>query len=255
MVVRRVPIRQSGPDSHERDRVNAYRWALAWRGPTEGGRQPGSAVADTDGRGGARPPRHPAAQSSGGDQTERRRRVTDTVRDAKLVQYLNEAYGKEKELEIALEAHIGMTTRKAYLKRLRKHLTETRDHARRLERRIKRISGEGPGRVQTIAGQAASQAMALAEGPLHAVRGTGEAEKMLKNAKTEYFNEHEEIATYTTIEALAEALKDADTAELARSIRRDERRMARFLEGQIAQLARAVVREEVPASERRSPRR
>ena len=27
---------------------------------------------------------------------------------------------------------------------------------------------------------------------------------MLKNAKTEYFNEHEEIATYSAIEALAE---------------------------------------------------
>ena len=36
------------------------------------------------------------------------------------------------------------------------------------------------------------------------VRGVGEAEKMLKNAKTEYFNEHEEIATYTAIETLAE---------------------------------------------------
>ena len=30
------------------------------------------------------------------------------ARDGKLVQYLNEAYGKEKELEIALESHIKM---------------------------------------------------------------------------------------------------------------------------------------------------
>ena len=30
------------------------------------------------------------------------------IRDAKLIQYLNEAYGKEKELETALEAHIRM---------------------------------------------------------------------------------------------------------------------------------------------------
>ncbi len=28
------------------------------------------------------------------------------AREAKLIQYLNEAYGKEKELETALQAHI-----------------------------------------------------------------------------------------------------------------------------------------------------
>jgi ferritin-like metal-binding protein YciE len=176
--------------------------------------------------------------------------MAETARDTKLLQYLNEAYGKERELETALQAHIGMTTKKPYARRLREHLTETKDHARQLERRIKSIGGHGPARVQSVAGQAVGQAKSLAKGPLHMVRGTGEAEKMLKNAKTEYFNEHEEIATYTAIETLAESLSDADTAKMARSIRRDEERMARFLERQIPQLAKAVVREEVPAAER-----
>jgi ferritin-like metal-binding protein YciE len=176
--------------------------------------------------------------------------MTETVRTAKLLQYLNEAYGKERELEIALQAHLGMTTRKPYAKRLRQHLTETKAHARQIERRIRQIGGDGPARVQTIAGRAASQAASLAKGPLHVVRGTGEAEKMLKNAKTEYFSEHEEIATYTSIETLAEGLNDAETAKLARSIRREEERMARYLEGQIPTLTKAVIREEVPAPER-----
>ena len=39
------------------------------------------------------------------------------ARDAKLVQYLNEAYGKERHLEQALEAHIGLTTKATYRKR------------------------------------------------------------------------------------------------------------------------------------------
>ena len=73
---------------------------------------------------------------------------------------------------------------------------------------------------------------------------------MLKNAKTEYFNEFEEIATYTGIEALAEAVGDAETAKLARGIRQDEERMARFLERQIPVLAKVVAREEIPAAER-----
>jgi ferritin-like metal-binding protein YciE len=64
-------------------------------------------------------------------------------------------------------------------------------------------------------------------------QGQLENEKMLKNAKTEYFNEHEEIATYTAIETLATELDDRETAKMAREIRRDEERMAKFLEKQI----------------------
>src|SRR4051794_26751806 len=68
-----------------------------------------------------------------------------TTRDMKIVQYLNEAYGKEKELETALEAHISMTTKPAYKKRLRDHLKETKGHARTVERRIKQLGGEPAG--------------------------------------------------------------------------------------------------------------
>ena len=45
-----------------------------------------------------------------------------STRDAKLIQYLNEAYGKEKELETALQAHIKMAKRPPYKKRLQDHL-------------------------------------------------------------------------------------------------------------------------------------
>ena len=178
--------------------------------------------------------------------------MTDTIKQAKVVQYLSEAYAKERELETALEAHIAMTTRAPYKKRLREHLKETKSHSRELERRIKKIGGGGPQLIEKIAGPALGKAKSLAKGPLHTVRGTGDAEKMLKNAKTEYFNEHEEIATYTAIETLAEAVGDDETAKLARSIRRDEERMATYLAKQIPVLTKAVVSEEVPAAERRS---
>jgi ferritin-like metal-binding protein YciE len=172
-----------------------------------------------------------------------------TTRDAKLIQYLNEAYGKEKELETALEAHIGLTTRDSYKKRLKEHLTETKRHARTLERRIKKLGGDAG---TSTAASAVTKGVALAKGPLHALRGTGEAEKMLKNAKTEYWNEHEEIASYTAIETLAESVGDQETAKLARDIRREEEKMARYLERLIPSLAKAVAKDEVPASERRS---
>jgi ferritin-like metal-binding protein YciE len=187
-----------------------------------------------------------------------------TARDAKLIQYLNEAYGKEKELVIALEAHIAMTTRMPYKKRLREHLKETRAHARAVERRIKQLGGKAeagppvpdaaPDGVAAAAAkvtEVASKGLAAAKGPLHMIRGTGEAEKMLKNAKSEYWNEFEEIATYYAIETVADSVGDKETASLAKSIRREEERMARFLEKQIPTLAKAVVQEEIPAAERR----
>jgi ferritin-like metal-binding protein YciE len=185
------------------------------------------------------------------------------ARDTKLIQYLNEAYGKEKELETALQAHIAMTTKAPYKKRLQEHLRETKGHAREVKRRIKELGGKaeagpissGPDVVVEAATgltAVASKAVAAAQGPLHAIRGTGMAEKMLKNARTEYHNEFEEIGFYASIESLAETVGDKDTAKLARSIRREEERMAKFLEKQIEQLAKAVAREEIPAAERRN---
>ncbi|HVY96030.1 MAG TPA: DUF892 family protein, partial [Solirubrobacterales bacterium] len=156
-------------------------------------------------------------------------------RDAKLVQYLSEAYGKEKELEVALESHIAMTTRDPYKKRLKAHLKETKAHAKAVERRIKKLGGGGQ-LTQNLAGKL----KAASKGPMHMVRGSGEQEKMLKNAKTEYFNEHEEIATYLAIETLAAKVGDAETEKLARGIRREEERMAKFLEGQVKALSGAV---------------
>ena len=168
-------------------------------------------------------------------------------RDAKLVQYLSEAYGKERELEAALQAHISMAEKGPYKKRLQQHLKETKQHAKQVERRIKKLGGGG----QTLQG-AVGRVAAMAKGPLHAIRGDSEAEKLLKNAKTEYWNEHEEIATYLGIETLAEKVGDAETAKLAKAIRREEERMAGFLLGQIKQLTGAVVRSDIPAAQRRA---
>ncbi len=186
-------------------------------------------------------------------------------REAKLIQYLNEAYGKEQELVTALQAHISLTSRDAYKKRLKDHLKETKAQAKGLERRIKQLGGKaekidlpGPdaiGGAASMAQSAAQKAMAAAKGPLHAIRGTGEAEKMLKNAKTEFWNEAEEIANYHAIETLAEAVGDRDTAKLAREFRRQEERMAKFLEKTIASLTKEVVRDEIPASQRNGGKR
>jgi ferritin-like metal-binding protein YciE len=180
-----------------------------------------------------------------------------TSRDVKLIQYLNEAYGKEKELEVALQAHIKMAGgRVTYKRRLQDHLKETKAQSKGLERRIKQLGGkanvsvlpEPAGKVTA----AAAKAVSAAKGPVHALRGTGEGEKLLKNAKTELWNEYEEIGNYVAIEALAEAVGDRETAKLAREYRRQEERMANFLVKLLPQLSKAVATEEIPAAERRT---
>jgi ferritin-like metal-binding protein YciE len=168
-------------------------------------------------------------------------------RDAKLIQYLSEAYGKERELEMALQADIAMTSKATYKKRLKEHLKETKAHAKALDKRIKKLGGGG----QTVA-SLVGKATAMAKAPIHMVRGSGEQEKLLKNAKTQFTAEQEEISTYLAIEVFATNVGDSETAKLARGIRREEQMMAKFLEGEIKELASATALDEVPANLRRS---
>jgi ferritin-like metal-binding protein YciE len=168
-------------------------------------------------------------------------------RDAKLIQYMSEAYGKERELEVALQVDIAMTAKAPYAKRLKQHLKETKSHAKALDKRIRKLGGGGQ-TVQSLVGKAT----AAAKGPLHVVRGDGQQEKMLKNAKTQFTAENEEISTYLALEVFATKVGDSETAKLARDIRKDEERMAKFLQREIRQLAGATALDEVPARLRRS---
>ena len=186
--------------------------------------------------------------------------MADTpTRDAKLVQFLNEAYAKEKQLETSLEAHVEVTTHDDYAKRLKDHLKETKSHATQLSRRIKQLGGtpatvsvpgpDGVGKLaQNVAGKV-EQAKAATQGPLHTVRREGEQEKMLHNARVEYADEAQEIATYTVIDSLATAVGDKETAKLARDIRRDEERMQKFLSDLLPELSAGVAHDEIPISE------
>jgi ferritin-like metal-binding protein YciE len=181
------------------------------------------------------------------------------TRDTKLVQFLNEAYAKEKQLETSLQAHVEVTSRDDYAKRLKDHLKVTKSHATKVARRIKQLDGnpetvsipgpEGLGRMAENVAEKLGKAKAAAQGPLHTVRGTGEQEQMLHNARAEYADEADEIATYLVIESLATAMGDKDTAKLARDIRRDEERMQKFLADLMPELTAGVVHDEIPVSE------
>ena len=183
-------------------------------------------------------------------------------RDAKLVQWLNEAHAKEAELEADLTAHIALTEKQSYKKRLQQHLKETRDHKRRVASRVKKLGGSAtsgpslPG-VPNVVGEAAGKAVAAVKGQVGTARATvtEQAETHMRNAQEELREEHVEIAIYTRLEVFAGEVGDRETAQLARGIRRDEDRMAKFLDSELRRLVKDVVKAEVPASQRPSRRR
>jgi ferritin-like metal-binding protein YciE len=179
------------------------------------------------------------------------------ARDAKLVQFLNEAHAKEAELEADLTAHINLTQKAPYKKRLQQHLKETRDHKRRVAQRIKQLGGQAtqgvraPG-VPDAVGELAGKGVAAVKGQIGMARAalTEQAETHLRNAREELREEYVEIGTYTAIEALSNEVGDRDTAKLAREIRRDEQKTADYLERLIPQLIKDVVKNEIPRDQR-----
>jgi len=182
-------------------------------------------------------------------------------RDTKLVRWLSEAHSKEAELETDLTAHIAMTQKPAYKKRLQQHLKETRDHKRRVAARIKQLGGPtGQNLIAattSLMGEVTGKTVSAVKGQVGAARAvvTEQAETHLRNAQEEFREEHVEIALYTRIETLATAVGDRETAQLAKSIRRDEERMAKFLLAEIGRLVKDVVRSDIPRDQRATTRR
>jgi ferritin-like metal-binding protein YciE len=182
--------------------------------------------------------------------------VKFNVRDAKLVQWLNEAYAKEAELEADLTAHIALTQKQSYKKRLRRHLTETKDHKRQVAKRIKQLGGSvsGPGLpgVPDAVGEVAGKAVAAVKTQVGTARAAvnDETETHLRNAQEELREEHVEIALYTRIIVFSEEVGDRETAQLAKAIRRDEERMAKFLDAELGRLVKELVRKQIPRDQR-----
>jgi ferritin-like metal-binding protein YciE len=110
--------------------------------------------------------------------------------------------------------------------------------------------------VPTAVGEAAGKAVAAVKGQVGTARAvvTNQAETHLRNVQEELREEHVEIAIYSRIQTFAEAVGDKETAALAKSIRRDEERMAKFLDAELARLVKDVVRAEVPRAQRAAAR-
>jgi ferritin-like metal-binding protein YciE len=163
--------------------------------------------------------------------------------EALVVSYLHEAHATEQALVTTLGAHLAMTPEGAYHDLLERHLGETRQQARSIERRLSEL-GEGTGLLSAGVGLAQTvvgQVLALTKGPIDLLRGRSGQEKLLKNAKDECATEALEIATYDALHTLADAVGDEKTARLAERHRGQEERMLKELRRQLPALTRATV--------------
>ncbi len=175
--------------------------------------------------------------------------------DTKIVELLDEAHATELALVRTLESQIAMAPPGRLRSGLERHLEETRTHAVRVHERIREFPAAADplrawlGVTEAIAGQV----IALSKTPVDLLRGASVEEKVLKNARDSCAAEALEIAAYTAIETLAERAGDDTTAELARAIIADERRMLDELLGLIPDLAEPLA-DDAPTGTR-SPRR
>src|SRR3954453_22045503 len=166
----------------------------------------------------------------------------------KVIQYLGEAHATEMALTRELQSQIAMTPRGSYRSALESHLNDTREHAERVQTRLREL-GDGGGNPLTASlgfvGGVLGQALAFGKTPFDLHRGSGGEEKVLKNAKDAAATEALEIATYTALEQLAKSVGDEQTAKLAASIRADEEKMLQRVMREIPKLTEAVVRADV----------
>ena len=142
-----------------------------------------------------------------------------------------------------LHSQIAITPRGSYRDGLEEHLRVTRDHARRVQERLRELDGAGSPLQAFVAftERLIEQPLSSSTVPFDLPRGSGGEEKVLKQAKDAYAAAAFEIAAYTALERLAIGVDDRQTGALAASIRRDEQRMLDRILRELPALSDAVV--------------
>lgn len=158
--------------------------------------------------------------------------MADTARDI-YVTGLHNAHGAEKQ---AVSTLTNAAARLEHYPELRaafeRHAQESEVQASRIEQ-ILGAMGESPSTIKDVG-------MKIV-GNLQSMIHTTMEDEVLKNAFTAYAYEHFEIASYTSLLAMAEAAGDAQGPALLRQTLQEEERTAKLLEGMIEQVTRRYI--------------
>jgi ferritin-like metal-binding protein YciE len=141
--------------------------------------------------------------------------------DEQLTKHLTDVHSIEEQALQQMVVAPRMARDPELARAFREHLAETREHERRVRARLAARSAD-PSRVKDLAGRAGGIGMVLFARAQPDTPG-----KLVAHA---YSYEHMEMAAYELLALVAERDGDAETVELARSIRDEEEAMAQRLE-------------------------
>src|SRR4051812_10662625 len=169
-----------------------------------------------------------------------------------IIDYLRDAESQEQASLSLLEGHLRGAPPGPYRSASRRHLDETRRHAHQVGERLVDLGATrgALGTLLTLGEAVAGRVVGLALAPLNLVVSRTRADAMLRNAEDAIASEAREVATYESLERLAEEAGDAATASLARAIRGDEERYLSELRELLPSLTDRVVRERIGATPR-----
>ena len=175
-------------------------------------------------------------------QSKSKSESPESESEERLMQWLRDAHAMEKQAEqmlSALESRI-----ESYPKirsKIKAHLRETKDQAKRLERCIERRGGS-TSTVKDMTGKI----VAMAQG----ISGLFAGDEIMKGALASYTFEHMEIGSYKILIAAAEEAGDKETARECRGILREEEAMAEWLSNNLGSLTADYLEREDAESDR-----
>ena len=143
------------------------------------------------------------------------------VDEKTFLRHLNDAYALENQIVETLERHLkDAKDVPDVAQAIQGHIDVTKKQAETVKGCIEQLRGDVSGMKSNMASM-----MGAAQGMMPDVHG----EALLTNAKAEYTTEHFEMACYTALIAMSNALGHADVSEKLQQIMNEEVEMANWL--------------------------
>ena len=142
-----------------------------------------------------------------------------------LIQWLGDAHAMEVGMVSTLEKHIADAKGQPKVRAvLTKHLRETKGHAKAMKDALASLGGSHP-----VLKEGVSKLGNLVAGLVT----TAARDTTVKNALADFAAEHFEIACYNALTYTATALGETKIASACKAILKEEKAMAKLLEGQL----------------------
>jgi ferritin-like metal-binding protein YciE len=157
--------------------------------------------------------------------------------DEQLTKHLTDAHSIEEQALLQMKVAPRLAGDAQLAQAFREHLTETRDHERRVRERLE-ARGAAPSRTKDLVAQAGAVGMVLFARSQPDTPG-----KLVAHA---YSYEHMELAAYELLAIVAGRAGDGETVAVASSIREQEAAMAERLAAGFGRAVEASLREVAP---------